>query len=78
MGAHLNDRNGIQNWTFDSLTSDDEEYKKRKEEEKSSDGPPESKCKKMRTWLITGATDGIGLVTARLLARFAPRVSDNS
>lgn len=30
----------------------------------------------LRSFLVTGATDGIGLLTARLLARTAPAVTE--
>ena len=29
-----------------------------------------------KNFVITGATDGIGLITARLLARYAPKVNE--
>ena len=32
----------------------------------------------MRTFLVTGATDGIGLLTARLLAQSSPEISEQT
>ena len=54
-----------------SDNEEDEDGSKDGEEDSAANYPAE-----MRSFLITGGTDGIGLFTAKMLARYAPEAKE--